>query len=196
MNKKEIRQRVLRSRMDLTPKSVQEKSHRIMDQILSSRFYQEAKSLMVYIDFKNEVETGHLIKQALEDRKRVSVPITDMKAKKLTPSRLLAYPDDLAPGTWGILEPKPGCLRLIEPEELDLIVVPGIAFDPKGYRIGYGGGFYDRFLPQTRTGSIFISPAYELQVVEQVLPESNDVPVHALFTEDRMITSGVSHPYA
>ncbi|MCL6612701.1 MAG: 5-formyltetrahydrofolate cyclo-ligase [Peptococcaceae bacterium] len=189
MNRSEIRQGVLKARMALSPDLVKEKSRIIVDRILSSPFYLKAQSLMVYVDFRNEVQTGSLIARALEEGKKVCVPITDVKGKKLTPSRLLAYPDELAPGAWGILEPGPGFVRPVDPGDMDLVVVPGVAFDPGGNRLGYGGGFYDRFLPRTRPGTVFVAPAFEVQVVEDVFPGPHDVPVHIVVTETRIITA-------
>ncbi len=180
--------------MALSPDFVKEKSMIIIDKIMSSDPYRKAKSLMVYADFRNEVRTGGLIIRALEAGKKVSVPITDVREKKLTPSRLLAYPDDLAPGAWGIPEPRPGCVRPVDPGELDLVVVPGVAFDARGNRLGYGGGFYDRFLPRTRPGAVYIAPAFEVQLVEDVFPGPHDVPVHIVVTEKRIITAGPAEP--
>lgn len=189
MNRSELRQGVLKARMSLPPEAVERKSRVIVDRIVTSGAYRKARSLMVYVDFRNEVRTGDLIGHALAEGKLVSVPITDIGGKKLTPSRLLAYPGDLAPGAWGILEPRPECVRPVDPGELDLVVVPGVAFDPGGNRLGYGGGFYDRFLPRTRPGAIYFAPAFEVQLVEDVFPGPHDVPVHIIFTEEKTITA-------
>jgi 5-formyltetrahydrofolate cyclo-ligase len=186
----EIRKAVLSARMRLSPEFVYEKSRTIIDKIITSNAYKMAKSLMVYVDFNNEVQTGKLITYALADNKKVSVPVTSIKEKKLTSSMLLAYPEDLAPGAWGILEPKPDLIRPVDPGDIDLVVVPGVSFDPKGNRLGYGAGFYDRFLPRTKTGAIFIAPCFEMQVVKDVFPDVHDVPVHLIFTEERILYSG------
>lgn len=188
MNRSEVRKGVLKARMSLSPGSVEEKSGIIIDKIISLDPYVKARSLMVYVDFRNEVRTHGLIAHALAAGKRVSVPITDVGGKKLTPSSLLSYPGDLAPGAWGILEPRPECVRPVEPVELDLVVVPGVAFDPGGNRLGYGGGFYDRFLPGTRPETVYLAPAFEVQVVADVFPGPHDVPVHIIVTEERTIT--------
>jgi len=190
LNRSEVRKGVLRARMSLAPAFVEEKSRIIIDKIISLDPYVRARSLMVYVDFRNEVQTAGLVLHALAAGKRVSVPITDVVGKKLTPSSLLSYPGDLAPGSWGILEPRPECVRPVEPGDLDLVVVPGVAFDPGGNRLGYGGGFYDRFLPRTRPGTVYLAPAFEVQLVEDVFPGPHDVPVHIIVTEERTITVG------
>lgn len=187
MSRSEVRQGVLAARMALSPRLVKEKSRAVMDRVMSLEAYLKAKSLMVYVDFRNEVQTGGLIVRSLAAGKIVSVPITDVRGKKLIPSRLESYPGDLAPGAWGIMEPRPECVRPLDPGELDLVIVPGVAFDAKGNRLGYGGGFYDRFLPRTRPGTVYIAPAFEVQVVDDVFPGPHDVPVHVIVTEERTI---------
>ncbi|MFZ5647734.1 MAG: 5-formyltetrahydrofolate cyclo-ligase [Bacillota bacterium] len=187
MNRSEIRQDVLKARMSMSQDSVREKSAVIMERIIACEVYRKSRHLMVYVDFRNEVKTGKLIVHALAGGKRVSVPITDIKGKRLTPSELIDYPGDLEPGAWGILEPGKNCARPVDPEELDLVIVPGVAFDSGGNRLGYGGGFYDRFLPRTLPGTVFLAPAFELQVVGNVFPGPLDVPVHIIVTEERVI---------
>ncbi|MHB1043297.1 MAG: 5-formyltetrahydrofolate cyclo-ligase [Eubacteriales bacterium] len=190
MSKSELRKIVVKERNTLSSSLVTQKSANITEKIMDLEEYRRAGTIMVYIDFRNEVETGGLIRAALADGKRVVVPVTDIPGKKLTPSRLLSYPGDLAPGAWGILEPRPEFLRPVSPEEIDLVVVPGVAFDGKGNRLGYGGGFYDRFLPRTRQGAAYLAPAFELQVKPDVYPGEHDCPVHILVTEERVIRTG------
>jgi len=163
------------------------KSALILQKLLVMKEYLQAAALMVYLDFRNEVRTGALVADALDRGKRVAVPVTDVPGRRLIPSLLLNYPGDLAPGTWGILEPKSECVRPLEPAVLDLVIVPGVAFDPAGNRLGYGGGFYDRFLPRTRPDTVFVSLAFELQIRPDVCPGEHDCPVHCLITEDRVI---------
>lgn len=190
MTRNEVRQGVLRARMSLPPDLLKEKSEVITGRILSSGAYLRARSLMVYVDFRNEVQTAGLITRALDEGKRVSVPITGIKGKKLTPSLLLEYPGDLMPGAWDILEPRPECVRPVDPSDLDLVIVPGVAFDLRGNRLGYGGGFYDRFLPATRPGTVYMAPAFEVQLADDVFPGAHDVPVHIIVTEERVINAG------
>jgi len=185
--KSELRKDVLKDRGALSPAEAAEKSARIIERLLGMDEYRRASTIMVYIDFRNEAQTGELVQRAMAAGKRVAVPVTDIANRRLTPSLLADFPGDLQPGAWGILEPKPECLRPIAPEELDLVVVPGVAFDEKGNRLGYGGGFYDRFLPRARYDTVYVALAFELQVRPDVHPGPYDVPVHYLLTEDRLI---------
>lgn len=187
MTKGELRKYVLKLRSAMSPGEVAEKSEAIMGRLTALEEFLRAGSVMAYVDFRNEVQTGHLIKHCLAGGKRISVPITDIPNKALTPSEILAYPDDLTPGAWGILEPGPGCVRPLVSEELDIVIVPGVAFDLNGDRLGYGGGFYDRFLPRTKPGTVFLAPAFELQIRDNVYPGPYDCPVHIIVTEERVI---------
>lgn len=184
MTKNEIRKSTIAERGALPKEVVAEKSNLITAKLVELPEYEQAQTLMVYIDFRNEVQTRNIIQHALSHGKRVTIPVTDVKQKRLTPSLLKHFPGDLTPGTWGILEPKPQSFRPVAPEEIDLVLVPGVAFDVQGNRLGYGGGFYDRFLPRTKPDTIYIALAFELQVKNNVCPGDYDVPMHMLVTEE------------
>ncbi len=185
--KHKLRKEVLDARIALPPHVVAEKSARIIRTLLKLDEYRYASTIMTYLNFRNEVQTGELVKRAMAEGKRVAVPLTDPASGVLTPSTLNFYPDELEPGAWGILEPKLHCVRPLDPCELDLIVVPGVAFDRRGNRLGYGGGFYDRFLLRTRPEVFYIAPAYEMQLCDRVPRSSRDVRMHCLITEEQII---------
>lgn len=187
LSRNEIRKKALNDRATMSLDLVMEKSKVIMEKIMSLDVYQQSQSVMAYVDFRNEVQTSDLIVHSLASGKLLTVPITDIKRKRLIPSRVLAYPGDLAPGIWGIMEPKQTCVRPVDPGELDLVIVPGVAVDSKGNRLGYGGGFYDRFLIRTRLDTLKVAPVFESQIVADVLPGALDVPVDIIVTEERMI---------
>ena len=192
VSKSELRREVLKARSRLSPLEVAQKSELITWRVLSLGEFRRARTIMAYMDFRNEVKTGELIRASMAMGKRVAVPLTDLQHKRLIPSLLQDFPGDLAPGAWGILEPRPGSLRPLEPEELDLVIVPGVAFDEKGNRLGYGGGFYDRFLPQTRPGAVWLALAFELQICPEISPGPHDCPVHLIVTEERVIYTGAT----
>ena len=102
----------------------------------------------------------------------------------MKPSQLLSF-DELEPGYYGILTPKKEFIRYIDPKEIDLIIVPGAAFDRQGYRVGFGGGYYDRFL--TDLNCMKISIAFGLQIVDKVPREGHDLPVDMIITEKETI---------
>lgn len=189
-SKGEIRKRILAARRALTPEEVTEKSIHIVARLLDLPEYRAARTVMAYLDFRREVQTGPLVVAALAQGKRVAVPVTQAAARRLIPSLLVRYPEEVAPGTWGIPEPRPEYLRPIPITEIDLVVVPGVAFDPAGNRLGYGGGFYDRFLPLTREDCFWVAPAFELQIVDRIEAGPYDCPVHCIVTEERILRPG------
>lgn len=144
-----------------------------------------AATLMLYASFRSEVETTALFSWALKAGKTVCTP------RILAPRRMAAYliadPEaDLVPGAWGIPEPREG-LEEVPPERMDAVVVPGAAFDAAGRRCGYGGGFYDSYLPRTRPGIVWVALAFEAQLVDELPCEPHDLAVGAVVTEARVI---------
>ncbi len=199
--KKEQRQQVLALRKQLAPEEVARRSKAIRKRFLALPQVREAQTIMAYLDTRNEVQTFELISDLLKMGKRVGVPITLLAEHRLIASELVAPEEDLQTGTYGIREPRPGRERPIPPPELDLIIVPGVAFDPAGGRIGYGGGFYDRFLaemqqtpgrqkpgaPASRQPVPLVALAFELQVLERVAREPHDFLIDWIVTEERLI---------
>ncbi len=185
--KRELRKQILAERMALSNEEATAKSQKIAKKLEELPEFGKAGLIMFYLDFRNEVQTTELLKRALAEGKRVVIPITVRETSTLIPSEIINFPDDLTSGTWGILEPKKECVRPIDPSEIDMVIVPGVSFDPKGNRMGYGGGFYDRFLLRTKPGATFVALAFELQIRENVHPEEHDHPVHYVITEERAI---------
>ncbi len=144
-----------------------------------------AETLLLFGSFRTEIDTQPLIAWALARGRTVCLP------RVLAPRVMAAYRvadlgADLEPGAWGIPEPRVG-LPEIPPEALDAVVVPGAAFDVEGRRCGYGGGFYDTYLPLTRPGVPRVALAFEAQIVDEVACESHDLAVDAIVTEIRVI---------
>jgi len=185
--KRALRKEVLRERIALSAAQVAARSRRIWARLFALPAYRRAGTVKYFVDFRNEVATGGAIRHSLAVGKRVLVPLTDSAERRMTPAQILDYPGDLQPGAYGILEPRPDRLRPVPPEEIDLVAVPGVAFDPAGNRLGYGGGFYDRFLPRLRPTTSLVALAFELQIRDQVYPEAHDCPVDWIVTEERCI---------
>lgn len=109
--------------------------------------YSSAKTIMIYLSFGSEINTWPLLEQAWLDQKSVLVPKVRKYPKEIIAVKIHSKAD-LEPGLWGISEPIKN--QEFDPKLIDIVVVPGLAFDQAGYRLGYGGGYYDRFLPQVR----------------------------------------------
>ena len=144
----------------------------------------QARRLLLYASFRSEVETYPLITWALERGKEVYLPRTYLKPRKLRLFRLYSL-EELRPGAFGIPEP-PAENPELSPEELELVVVPGVAFDRRGGRLGYGGGFYDRLFARAE-GAKRVGLCFSCQLVERLPLEAHDVLMHALVTEEGLL---------
>jgi len=144
-----------------------------------------AGTVMLFASFRTELDTMPIAEWVLRQGKRLCLP------RVLGPRRMAAYQvrdtaADLAPGKWDIPEPREG-LPEVPPAQMDLVFVPGSAFDENGRRCGYGGGFYDTYLPLTRPGVPWVALAFEAQLVPAIDCEAHDLPVTAIVTEQRVI---------
>jgi 5-formyltetrahydrofolate cyclo-ligase len=184
--KKDIRSTILKKRSSLPLSEVLEKSKRIKEEIFHMDEFKAAKTILFYVSYDNEVNTHEMIKESIGLKKQVIIPKTDMNNRTIICSLLTRW-DDLLPGAYNILEPRQECVNEISLESIDLMIIPGVAFDCHGNRVGHGMGYYDRLL-QKKMKAYFIGLAFELQIVESISPESHDVKVEKIVTEERIIT--------
>lgn len=194
LEKVNLRKEVLSRRRCQSEEEIKRKSLKIKERLFSLPLFEKSKVIMFYVSFGSEVRTEDAIKETINRSKRVVVPKTLLKEKRLLLSELRDYEKELERGTFNILEPKEECLREVSPQRLDLIIVPGVVFDEKGYRIGYGGGFYDRFLLEVDK-IISIGLAFELQVVGEIPRQEHDLKVNLIITERRVIREGEDFSY-
>ncbi len=182
-----IRKEILNKRDALDPAVRASKSLLIQTALFTLPEIVASSCIMFYVSFRSEVQTETMIKHALAIGKTVIVPVTDLKNKRLVLSRLENYDEDLAPGTWGILEPRPEKVRPASYADIDSVIAPGAAFTEDGWRIGYGGGFFDRLLRESKKKAIAL--AFEMQILDAVPHDpERDVPVNYVITERRVIT--------
>ncbi len=146
--------------------------------------YAAAETIMFYLDIRCEVRTRPFLPTARRDGKCVVIPYCIQRRLELFRMESL---DELAPSSFGILEPTPEWQtqadRKVSPAELDLIVIPGVAFDRHGGRLGHGGGYYDKLLRQVREHTRLVALAFECQLIPQVPMLSHDVYVDKVITE-------------
>jgi len=186
--KKQLRKSILAARLSLDQRQVEENSKIICDQIIGLPEFQKGQVVMAYLPFRNEVDVRPLFHYLWSKGKRVAIPVCDPPNIALIPSEIKDFVDDLAPGTWGILEPKPDKIRPLKPEEIDFVIVPGVAFDPSCNRLGYGGGYYDRFLPRLRENTPKVAVAFQVQVVPSLVCGAFDIPMDMVITEANKYT--------
>lgn len=184
MGKIELRLDALRIRDGLSPEQVLSHSQTIHNLLLEMEVFRKASVIMGYMAFRNEVLTKDILVSAQAHGKRVVIPYVVKKERRIIPALVEDLEKDLIPGSYGIPEPNPNSLVPIDPTEINLVLVPGVVFDRSGNRLGYGGGYYDRFLPQCRN-AVYIALAYQFQVVSDLSPmvEAHDQKVHFLVTE-------------
>lgn len=185
MNKSEIRANILKKRDEIPADVKKEKDHKIHSSFQKTTEYLKAHVLLIYVSFGSEIDTLTLIKKGFDDGKRICVPVADKKTHTITPSEILSL-EELEPGAYGILEPRSDCIRPVSGEEVDLTLVPGLAFDKNGYRIGYGGGFYDRFFEKYPHGKK-IALCYDFQIQESVPINQYDIPVEKIISESNAL---------
>ena len=186
MNQKQerkwLRAEVLRKRDSIPPSVRAELSRRIVHHAINWIEENRADAVLIYLSMRSEVETGDLLDYLLAQDKIALAPVMDMKRRTLTPRRIVDPKKGLVLHPYGMLQPNKETCPPFPLNQIDLIFVPGVAFDPKGYRIGYGAGFYDRFLPQCPQ-AVWIGLSYEAQIVPDTFPQIWDVPLHQILTE-------------
>ena len=168
--KAELRKKILQEMKALSQEQKQAMDRALTERFLRHPFYQEAKTIATYLSFPHEFQTQELIEQALKDGKKVLIPKTYPKGRM---EFVVYHPQQLVKTSFGLLEPQ-GDLEVVEPSQIDLIHVPGLAFTTEGYRIGYGGGYYDRYLEHFVGQSL--STIYPCQAQKFNL-EDHDIPV-------------------
>ncbi|QDU41000.1 5-formyltetrahydrofolate cyclo-ligase family protein [Maioricimonas rarisocia] len=165
-----------------------EVSRQITDRLMAMPEYQQAGTVMYYVDVRAEVRTRHALPDALASGKRIVVPwCNDEGELELFHLETM---DELEIGMYRILEPKQDLRRLPEKqvpvEELDLIIVPGVGFDPQGGRTGHGKGYYDKLLENARAETPLVALAFECQMFDEIPMQSHDIYMDKVVTEARV----------
>jgi 5-formyltetrahydrofolate cyclo-ligase len=185
--KRALRERVLAAR-DRTPIEFRAAASAMIGRALARRDdFAAASTVLLTLPFGSEWDSMWLLITALERGKTVVLPRVNAVARTLELCRLSEPSSDIVPGYRGIPEPQPHC-TLVAADAIDWVLVPGVAFDIAGHRLGYGGGYYDRLLPQLRSDAARVAGGYEIQLVDRVPTAPHDMPVQALATESRNLS--------
>lgn len=185
--KKELRKKVQELRDSIDPGQRGLFSKKVAANLWSVPEFATAETVLFFISFRSEVDTMPMIRRALEEEKSVCVPCTDAGNKAMVASRIIDLDGDLELGNYDILEPKEECLRPVPADSIDVVLMPGVAFDLTGGRLGYGGGYYDRFLEKCSPRCMLIAVAFEVQIIEHVPCADHDARIHKIVTEKRVI---------
>ncbi len=173
--KNRVRRELLQKRINLSEEERRKLSQKIVENLRSLPEYQKAKKVLLYCPIKGEPDLTSLFEEVINEKELI-LPKVEGENLKLYK---VDNPSCLSPGAFGILEPVEG--KEVSPEQLDFIAVPGIAFDLRGYRLGFGKGYYDRFLKRTKATKVGV--AYSFQVLERIPHDVWDVPIDIILTE-------------
>jgi len=182
--KRALRVDVLARRDALSPQQRARDSQAIARRLAARADLRGGIALLVTLPFGSEWDTSLLVRHARDAAATVAVPRVDPKARMLV-LHVVRDPDaDVVPGHLGIPEPRPDC-AIVAPAAIDVVVVPGVAFDAQGGRLGYGGGYYDRLLPLLRAGVPRLAGAFDEQIVARVPRAAHDLAVDCVVTPTR-----------
>ena len=185
--KQKLKLEILEKRKKISETELKEKNKKIIKNLSSLKEFQEAKNILFYVSFNQEVNTHEIIRELLEEKeKNIIVPYTIKNKPTIFLSELKDFVE-LIPKTLGILEPKGKYIREFDREKLDLVIVPGTVFDKNGNRIGYGFGYYDRFLKTIKKNVLKIGLAFDFQLVNHIPREEHDVPLDIIITENEVV---------
>lgn len=181
--KKDFRKQVIESRKNKDSEFISINSQIITEKLLSMDCIQQASTIMLYLDFNNEVKTDQLITKLISLRKTVTSPVTIKDERKLIPYEIINLKEGINIGTYGIREPNKDLSNEIDVKNIDVLIVPAVAYDKNCYRLGYGGGYYDRFIERLRDDAITIGIAFDLQLFDSIPKEEHDAQLNYIITE-------------
>jgi len=181
--KEKIRKEIKEKTRKHSKEDNRKKSKEIKERLFGLSEFKDAETVLFYISYNGEVFTHDMIVESFY-KKNIIVPVSNTEDCSLTLSHLKSW-EELSIGSYGILEPRIEKIRKAKIEDIDLIIVPGVAFDMKGNRLGHGKGYYDRLLEKTK--SVKIGLSFKFQIVEKIPIDSHDKSLDMIITEKRII---------
>ena len=185
--KADIRKEIAAAIGRLSADELAEKTSLIENRLFDFANFLEAKIALMYIENPNEVKSAEIIRRTFDKNKIVVLPLVKTDTKKFKLFKIDDFAKDLKPGQNGILQPDPGRCRTVPIDCIDIAIIPGVAFDEKGGRIGSGDGYYDRFIPHLPVTTRKVALALDDQIIPQVPIESHDKHVDIIITDKRII---------
>lgn len=180
MDKAGLRKSIIKKLKELPKSEKLQLENKLSEQLVASPIWKKTNSIGITISQGFEWNTRAIIERAWAEDKQVSVPKCEPKKKLLEFYRFRSY-DELEVVYYNLLEPKPDAGKRMEKEKIGLLIVPGLLFDKQGFRIGFGGGYYDRYLAEFTNDTISITSSSQL--VEQLPRDTYDIPVKHIITE-------------
>lgn len=183
-DKKNLRKSLQEQLSTITKADYEHYSYMIARRLYEETLWKEANTIGITVSKIPEVDTFQIIRRAWDEGKKVVIPKCNPKHKTLEFRTLTAF-NQLESVYYGLLEPKPDMTEEVQPDEIDLLIVPGLAYTNRKFRLGFGGGYYDRFL-QSYNGHT-LSLAFHMQLVEKIPMEEHDLPVGKIITDQGII---------
>ncbi len=187
--KRRLRERMRAVLKAMAPEEAAERGARACRRVVAAGFFRRARTVMLYAPIvgSGELDTGVLAAECARTGRRVCVARVDWEGKRLTPAVVEDWQRGLVAGRYGVREPGKDAAA-VPAADLDLVIVPGLAFDRSGHRLGHGAGFYDRFLAEPGLRAFICGMGYAVQIVAGLARLVHDVPMQAVVTEDEVIT--------
>jgi len=186
--KQALRATVLAARDAIPAEAHARLSAAIAGRVAALPSFASARGVLMTLPFRSEWDSRGLARDVIASGRRLVLPRVDRDARELALHAIADLDADVAPGYVGIPEPRAACAS-VAPAEVDFVLVPGVAFDAQGRRLGYGGGFYDRLLPRLRPDAVLVAGAFDEQVVGAVPAASHDARVPLIVTPTRVIVA-------
>ncbi len=184
-----MRKHMISIRAELTPEQVKAASRQIAARLDELKPVQQARFIMGFASIRNEIDLAFWMEKGMARGKTLLLPRVE-KNGQLEAVEFRGWEQTIA-GPFGIREPVG---EPFDPQMIDVVLVPGLVFDVQGYRLGYGKGYYDRFLPRLRQNAFCCGLCYEFQVVDNAYPHARDIPVHYILTEKSEIAVNQDDP--
>lgn len=186
--KKDLRKKFISARHLLSAAEVSSQSFAVQKNIRSLPVWQEASEVLLYLPINNEVDTWPLLYELWEREVRVLLPCCRSEEEGIMDLAYVRHAQEIKPGAFNIPEPDRQICQMLDNFHPDIILLPGVGFDRQGFRLGYGGGYYDRFLSHPHLAqTLFLGIAFEFQLVEELPVEDWDKPVHAVITNQEIL---------
>jgi len=182
--KEKLRKEIKEKRRKLIKEDNRKRSKEIKERLFQLKEFKDAQTILFYISYNGEVFTHDMVLESFYN-KNIIVPVSNKEDCSLILSHLKSW-EELSIGSYGILEPRIEKIRKTDIKDIDLIIVPGVAFDRSGNRLGHGKGYYDRLMKKTKATKVGL--CFEFQLLDEIPTESHDKSVDILLTEKRTIT--------
>lgn len=188
MEKNLLRKNIIEIRDNLNTNDKTAKDNKIFNNLIDTGFIDKYNNIFCYVDFGSEINTRVIMKEIIKRNKNLYIPYIDNVTKEMKLTLITDLNKDLVKGYYNILEPKDELRKnVVDNNIIDLVITPGVVFSKEKHRIGYGGGYYDRFYGNLKSNPLKVALAYDFQIVDEIPVEKFDIPVDVLITEKQII---------